>query len=111
MKHVVLDQVAEASPFPGFRGRFIRSAQTTSVYWTISAGAELPLHSHVHEQVTHTLDGRFEIVVDGRTTILEAGSVLVIPSNSPHSGRALTDCKILDVFSPVREDYIAFEQA
>jgi quercetin dioxygenase-like cupin family protein len=37
--------------------------------------------------------------------ILESGHVKVIPSNTPHAAVALTDCKLIDVFSPVREDY------
>jgi quercetin dioxygenase-like cupin family protein len=47
--------------------------------------------------------------VNGVTQILGPGSVGIIPPNAVHSGRALTDCRILDVFSPVREDYIKFE--
>jgi quercetin dioxygenase-like cupin family protein len=82
----------------------------TFVYWDITAGAVLPPHSHVHEQVAHTFEGYFEMTVEGKTQILEPGSVCVIPSNAVHSGKALTDCRILDVFSPVREDYIPFEQ-
>jgi quercetin dioxygenase-like cupin family protein len=110
MKYVALNHLPVRSPFPGFQGRFIRSGQMTFVYWEIAAGTLLPTHSHIHEQVAHTFEGRFEITVDGQTRILEPGSVFVIPPNAVHSGRALTDCRILDVFSPIREDYIPFEQ-
>jgi quercetin dioxygenase-like cupin family protein len=55
--------------------------------------------------VTNLLEGRFEMVVGGERMLLEAGQAVVIPSNVPHSGKALTNCRILDVFSPVREDF------
>ena len=104
-----LDRIASKSPFPGWHGKFIRSGQMTFVYWDVPAGVLLPEHSHPHEQVAHTLEGQFEITVNGVTQILTPGSVGIIPPNAIHSGRALTDCRILDVFSPVREDYIKFE--
>jgi len=37
---------------------------------------------------------------------MKAGDIAVIPSNAIHSGQAITDCQLLDVFSPVREDYL-----
>ena len=77
----------------------------TFAYWEIEADAPLPEHSHPHEQVANLLEGEFELTIDGRTERVQAGAVAVIPPNVPHSGRALTACRILDVFSPVREDY------
>ncbi len=62
-------------------------------------------HSHMHEQVAQVLKGRFQLTIDGNLIELEPGKVVVIPSNTKHSGVALTDCTLLDVFSPVREDY------
>jgi quercetin dioxygenase-like cupin family protein len=90
---------------PGHHGRFIHSEHTTHVYWQIEAGAQLPEHSHPHEQIVNMLEGRYELTVDGETFVLDAGDVLVIPGNAKHSGRAHTGCRILDVFSPVREEY------
>jgi quercetin dioxygenase-like cupin family protein len=90
---------------PGHHGRFIHSDHTTHVYWQIEADARLPEHSHPHEQIVNVLEGRYELVVDGESHVLEAGDVLVIPGDTPHGGRAHSDCRILDVFSPVREEY------
>lgn len=67
----------------------------------------MPEHSHPHEQVTHLLDGEFEITIDEATKVLQAGQIVSIPSNSKHSGKAITACQILDAFYPVREDYTA----
>jgi unsaturated pyranuronate lyase len=44
-------------------------------------------------------------LVDGSRILLKAEDVLVIPPNAVHSGRALTELRLTDVFSPVREDY------
>lgn len=90
---------------PGHSGRFIHSEHTTHVYWDISDGAELPEHSHPHEQIVNVLEGRYELTVDGVRHVLEGGDVLLIPGGATHSGRAHSRCRILDVFSPVREEY------
>ena len=90
---------------PGHHGRFIHSERTTHVYWEIEPGAELPEHSHPHEQIVNVLEGTYELVVDGDSHVLSAGDVLVIPGGATHGGGAKTACRILDVFSPVREEY------
>ena len=92
--------------FPGFQGRFVHSASMTFAYWDITEGAEVPAHSHYNEQVVNMLAGEFELTVDGERRILKPGDVVVIPPNAEHSGHAVTDCRILDVFSPVREAYV-----
>ena len=89
----------------GFTARMIHTETMTLAYVDVDAGADLPEHAHHHTQVLNLLEGRFELIVDGKLHILEAGDVYVIPSNAPHSGRALTQCRILDVFHPVREDF------
>lgn len=90
---------------PGFRVHMVHSETMTFAHWDIVAGSELPEHSHPHEQVCNVLAGEFELTIDGETQIVKPGRVAVIPSNAIHSGVARTDCKVLDVFCPVREDY------
>jgi len=89
----------------GYHARFIHTDTMTLAYVDVDEGAPLPEHAHVHEQVTNLLEGRFEMMVGGERMLLEAGQAVVIPSNVPHSGKALTPCRILDVFNPVREDF------
>lgn len=100
-----MDQIPEKEIVPGFHARFVHSDNLTLAYWRIEAGAALPAHSHPHEQVTNLLEGEFELVVDGTSHRLTPGQVFVIPGDLPHAGKALTDCRILDVFHPAREDY------
>jgi quercetin dioxygenase-like cupin family protein len=90
---------------PGYRGRFVHSDHTTHAYWEIEADSPPPEHAHPHEQIVNVLEGTYELFIDGGSHVLSAGDVLVIPGGVPHSGRSHTDCKILDVFSPVREEY------
>jgi len=91
--------------FPGIIGKIIHTDAVTIADFRIKAGTELPLHEHPHEQTSTVLEGRFLFMVNGVKRICEAGEVAVIPGNVLHRGTALTDCRILDVFSPVREDY------
>ncbi len=97
-----LDQTEE---MPGFLGAFLHSENMTVVNWTVEAGATVPVHSHPHEQFSMVVEGEFELVLNGETDVLKPGRVALIPSDIPHSGRAVTDCKIVDVFSPMREEY------
>jgi len=91
---------------PGFHGRFEHSEKASMVYWEIDQGAVLPAHSHAHEQIATVYSGKFELTIDDETKVLEPGMTAIVPSNAIHSGKAITDCEITDVFVPVREDYI-----
>ncbi|MEN8788081.1 MAG: cupin domain-containing protein [Flavobacteriaceae bacterium] len=91
--------------FPGFLGKMIHTQHMTIAFWEVTAGAEVPEHAHHHEQVLHVLEGRFEFTLNGHTSTYESGDLVVIPPNAVHSGIARTACKLMDVFSPAREDY------
>lgn len=100
-----LDELTEREIVPGYRAKFIHADHMTLAYWVVEAGAELPEHSHPHEQIANVLEGEFELTVNGESRVLVPGQVAVIPGDVPHSGRAVTDCRLLDAFQPAREDY------
>ena len=100
-----LAEIESRELFPGFKGKFFHAESMTLVYWEIRRGAALPEHSHFHEQVVNMLVGEFELTIDGTSFKLTAGDVLAIPRNAVHFGTAITDCRILDVFQPCRDDY------
>jgi quercetin dioxygenase-like cupin family protein len=106
-----LGALEEREIFPGFHGRMVHAERVTLAFWTIDAGAALPAHDHPHEQVVTMLEGELELTVDGEARVLRAGDVLAIPGGARHAGRALTACRVIDVFAPVREDYRAAEAA
>lgn len=100
-----LKDINEREIVPGYRARFVHSDHMTLAYWDVDPGAALPEHSHPHEQVANVLEGKFELTVAGESRVLEPGQVAVIPSGVPHGGKALTPCRLLDVFHPTRDDY------
>ena len=90
---------------PGFHCKLIHTENNTINFLEVKAGSNLPLHKHPHEQSSFVLAGQFEMTVNGETKVLTANDYVVIPGGIEHGGRAITDCKLIDVFSPVREDY------
>ena len=79
-------------------------------YITIVKDAIVPEHQHHHEQWTHLIEGGLEFTINGEIQILLPGMAAYIPSNIPHSAKAITECKIIDCFLPVREDFVALEK-
>ncbi|MEM9885838.1 MAG: cupin domain-containing protein [Bacteroidota bacterium] len=100
-----ISQIPEKEIIKGFHGKMLHLEGFTIAYWRIEKGSILPEHSHVHEQLSQVMTGEFEMTVSGETQVCKLGKVVTIPSHAVHSGRALTDCTIIDVFQPVREDY------
>ncbi len=98
-------EVAIKEIIPGYFAQIIHGEHMTIVYWTVKADSPLPEHSHIHEQISNLIEGEFELTIDGETKILGAGDLAVIKSQSIHAGKAITDCKIIDIFYPRREDY------
>lgn len=90
---------------PGLTGYYAHGNSMTLGLVEIKAGSNLPLHHHVHEQITYILEGQLDMMIGGEACSLSAGMYHVIPSNVPHGAIAVTDCKVIDVFNPVREEY------
>lgn len=101
----MLQEVTAREFMPGFNGRIIHAERMSLVFWEVEAGAEVPEHHHENEQIMHVLEGTFHLAVNGQGRDYGPGAVVVIPSGNPHSGRAITACRLMDVFSPVREAY------
>jgi len=100
-----IEQLPTKELIPGFFGKMLHLENFTMAYWEVKAGSILPKHSHIHEQVTNVISGEFEMTIDGKTQLCKAGDIAAIPSDVEHSGKAITDCVLIDVFQPVREDY------
>ena len=90
---------------PGYHGKLIHSENMSIAFWEVEKDAQVPEHSHMNEQIMHVLEGDFEFTLDGETDIYQAGDIVIIAPHKKHSGKALTPCKLMDVFSPTREEY------
>jgi quercetin dioxygenase-like cupin family protein len=77
----------------------------------LAKGAVVPEHHHESEQITYILEGALEFEIEGEQVVVGQGQVLRIPSNVPHKAVALEDTLDLDVFSPIREDWLKKDDA
>jgi quercetin dioxygenase-like cupin family protein len=80
--------------------------RTLLAEFRIKEGAVLPEHSHPHEQTGYLVSGRVVFRVEGRRIEVGPGDSWNIPGNLPHSAEVLEDAVIIEVFSPVREEYL-----
>ena len=94
----------------GITGPLAHSEKLTFGYFTLEKGAVAKEHQHPHEQWTHVLSGDLEFTLGGEKKILKSGMAAYIPSNTPHSAFAITECKVIDCFLPVREDFVELEK-
>ena len=72
----------------------------------LKRGALVPMHAHDSEQMTYILQGALKFFVGGEEITVREGEVLHIPSGMPHQAEALEDTFEIDIFSPVRTDWI-----
>jgi quercetin dioxygenase-like cupin family protein len=79
-------------------------AMVAQIY--LKKGAVVPEHHHESEQITYILEGALKFELEGKEVVVHKGEVLRIPSNVPHRAVALEDTLDLDVFSPIRMDWI-----
>lgn len=100
-----LSTIPSKEIMPGLHGKLVHSELMSIAFWDVEQGAIVPEHSHMNEQIMHVMEGDFEFTLDGTTKVYRPGDIVVIAPHLKHSGVALTACKLLDVFSPTREEY------
>ncbi|MEM7345029.1 MAG: cupin domain-containing protein [Chloroflexota bacterium] len=91
---------------PEINRRFITGEKVMSVYLSMDKGGVIPNHHHPHEQITHVISGKIEYTVGDETRVMSPGEVVFIPPNLPHTGVALEETRMIEVFSPPREDFL-----
>ena len=92
---------------PGNRRRvLIHTPELMQVEFAFEQGAVGALHSHPHVQVSYVAEGRFEVTIGGKTEVVEQGGSFIVPSGIEHGVVALTDGRLIDVFTPMRQDFL-----
>jgi quercetin dioxygenase-like cupin family protein len=105
MHTVKISDIATREIVPGFSGKYLH-ANSLSIGWLdAKAGYTVPLHSHVHEQVSFVQEGEMLFIIEEEKFILKAGMAITVAPNLKHGATAITDCKLIDVFNPARDDY------
>ena len=100
-----IKQIPAQEVVPGCRLRTPYGENLMLSYLEMDEGAEIPLHHHPHEQGGILLSGRLQLTIGDETQVCESGSMFLIPPDTPHRAVALSPVVVMDVFSPIREDY------
>ena len=98
---VELEQLSETT-----RRRVVHSDRMTTARIYLKKGAVVPRHSHENEQITHVLEGKLLFHFDAQDITAGVGDVVEISSQEPHRVEALEDSLAMDVFQPVRGDWL-----
>lgn len=106
MKLYNWDQIAEEELNDKLHRRYIYGDKVMIAQIIMKKGCIVPTHNHESEQMTTVYKGSMKFLVDGTEIVVKAGETLHIPSFVPHSAEALEDVDEVDVFSPLRIDWI-----
>ena len=104
--HIRWDDVPEEQITPQIARRFLNADRVTIARFRLTRGGIVPAHKHENEQITSVLSGALKFVMGGQETIVRAGEVIQLPGNVEHEVHVLEDTIALDVFCPVRQDWI-----
>lgn len=83
-----------------------RDNNIMSVEVTFEKGSVGDMHSHIHEQISYVIKGRFKVTIEGNEKILTKGDTYYTAPNEKHGVVALEDGILLDVFTPERKDFL-----
>ena len=86
--------------------RYFTADRVTVARFELKKGGVVPRHAHENEQVSMVLSGALLFKIDGREVTIRSGDVMQIPGNVPHEVEVLEDALVIDVFSPIRQDWI-----
>ena len=96
---------------PGITRRTVANGKTMyQMLATLAAGSIMPAHSHPQEQIVHIIEGKLRLLVDGAAHELSAGDSFYLASNVPHGVEVMLPTRVLDTFSPPRNDYLAMDK-
>lgn len=86
--------------------QYVTGDRVTIARFDLKRGGVVPRHSHENEQVSHVLSGKLKFTINGQDVLLSAGEMLQIPGGLEHEVEVVEDTIVIDVFSPVRQDWI-----
>lgn len=103
-----IDALPGFSPAPGVVMNVMSGGRMMANWVRIEPGASVPIHAHPHEQIGLVLEGEIHMTIRDETRVLVPGHAYTIPGHVPHAAVAGPNgCLVIDIFSPVREEYLA----
>ena len=111
MEHFTWDSVPMETMSEVISRKVISGDKAMVAQVFLKKDAVVPEHQHESEQITYILEGALKFDLEGRQVIVRKGEVLHIPSNVPHRAVALEDTLDLDIFSPIRTDWLTKDDA
>ena len=111
MKFLKWDEVKLESMSDVISRKVISGEKAMVAQVFLKKGAVVPEHHHESEQITYILEGALKFELEGQEVVVGKGEVLHSPSNVPHRAVALEDTLDLDIFSPLREDWLTKNDA
>jgi quercetin dioxygenase-like cupin family protein len=102
MDLVDTDKLPVVERLPGWHGRYFDSPSMTFAHYDFEEGATIHEHSHPEEEVYEVIEGELEIIVDGVLERVRPGLVSIVPPNTPHFVRAVTNGKLIVIDCPIR---------
>ncbi len=106
MRHHRWADIPAESITPAISRRFITGDRVTVAQFQLKKGGIVPAHAHANEQVSCVLSGALKFQLEGREVIVRGGEAIQIPGNVEHQVEVLEDALVMDVFSPLRQDWI-----
>lgn len=107
MPFVRAEQLPQMELFPGALSGLVAGQQLMLSFLVMEAGSRVPEHSHPHEQAGLMLEGKLRFRIGAEERVLAPGDAFLVPPNMVHAGEVLEGpARVLDIFSPPREDYI-----
>ena len=98
-------EVTELAP-GNTRRVLIHTPELMQVEFGFDKGAVGALHSHPHIQVSYVVEGSFEVTIDGNTSVVGTGGSFIVPTGLVHGVVALEKGRLIDVFTPMRQDFV-----
>lgn len=96
---------------PGIKRQTVAAGRTMyQMRAHLAAGSKMPEHQHSQEQIVHILEGRMKLIVAGTAHELSQGDSFYLASNVPHGVETIEETRVLDTFSPPRDEYLAIDE-
>ena len=93
--------------FPGAQSGIVAGNGIMLSFLEMAQGSEVPEHSHPHEQAGLVIQGQLQFRIGAEERLMQEGDAFIVPPDVVHCGIVVSGpARVLDIFSPPREDYL-----